>query len=35
MTGNPIKSGTRPDGSTYWWFRIEAGRDANGKRVQV
>jgi integrase len=30
-----IKSGTRPDGSTFWWFRISAGRDSAGKRIQV
>jgi integrase len=34
MSG-PIKAGTRPDGSTYYWFRLSAGRDASGKRVQV
>ena len=32
---DPIKSGTRADGSTYYWFRVEAGRNASGKRVQV
>jgi integrase len=32
---DPIKSGTRPDGSTYYWFRVEAGRNASGKRVQI
>jgi integrase len=32
---DPIKTGTRPDGSTYYWFRVEAGRGADGKRKQV
>jgi integrase len=32
---DPIKPGARPDGSTYYWFRISAGRNASGKRVQV
>jgi integrase len=32
---DPIKKGTRPDGSTYYWFRVSAGRDATGKRIQV
>ena len=33
---DPIKKGTRPDGSTFYWFRISAGRHpATGKRVQV
>lgn len=26
---------TRPDGSVYYWFRVEAGRDSTGRRVQV
>jgi hypothetical protein len=32
---DPVKSGTRPDGSSMWWFRIDAGRNISGKRVQV
>jgi len=32
---DPIKTGTRPDGTTYYWFRVEAGWNAGGKRVQV
>lgn len=32
---DPIKSSTRPDGSAYYWFRVEAGRNASGKRVQI
>jgi integrase len=31
----PIKKGTRPDGTTFYWFRVSAGRDAAGKRIQV
>ena len=32
---DPIKTGARPDGSTFYWFRVSAGRNASGKRVQV
>jgi integrase len=33
---DPIKKGTRPDGSTFYWFRISAGcHPMTGKRVQV
>lgn len=32
---DPIKTGTRPDGSTFYWFRVEAGRGADRKRKQV
>lgn len=32
---DPIKTGTKPDGTTYYWFRVEAGRGADGKRKQV
>jgi integrase len=32
---DPIKKGTRPDGSIYYWFRVSAGHDATGKRIQV
>ncbi len=32
---DPIKTGTRPDGTTFYWFRISAGRNARGKRTQV
>lgn len=33
---DPFKTGTRPDGSTYYWFRVEAGRNpVTGKRRQV
>jgi integrase len=32
---DPIKSGTRPDGSPMYWFRVDAGRNTAGKRVQV
>lgn len=32
---DPIKTGTKPDGKTYYWFRISAGKDVEGKRVQV
>src|SRR5271166_6612511 len=33
---DPIKTGTKSDGSTYYWFRVEAGRNpVTGKRVQV
>lgn len=35
VSANPIKERTRPDGTKVYWFRIEAGRDAAGKRVQV
>ena len=31
----PVRTGTRPDGSTYYWFRVSAGVDATGKRIQV
>lgn len=31
----PVKKGTRPDGTTFYWFRVSAGRDAAGKRIQV
>ena len=30
-----FKTGTRPNGSTFCWFGISAGRNASGKRVQV
>jgi len=26
---DPIKKGTRPDGSTFYWFRVSAGRNAS------
>ncbi len=33
---DPIKTGTRPDGSTFFWFRLSAGRNpVTGQRVQV
>jgi integrase len=32
---DPIKAGTRTDGSTYYWFRVDGGRNASRKRVQV
>jgi integrase len=32
---DPIKAGTRPDGSSMYWFRVDAGRNTAGKRVQV
>jgi integrase len=33
---DPIKTGTRPDGTTFYWFRVSAGRNtATGKRLQV
>jgi hypothetical protein len=33
---DPIKKDTRPDSSTFYWFRISAGRHpVTGKRVQV
>jgi integrase len=32
---DPIKAGRRPDGTTFYWFRVSAGRNASGKRVQV
>lgn len=33
---DPIKTSTRPDGSTYYWFRVSAGRDPlTSKRAQV
>lgn len=32
---DPIKAGTRPDGSTFYWFRISAGLNASGKRVRL
>jgi integrase len=32
---DPIKAGTRPDGTAFYWFRLEAGRNANGKRIQI
>jgi integrase len=35
MSGDPIKTRTRPDGSVAYWFRFSAGKDPAGKRVQV
>src|SRR5262249_26990058 len=36
LVSDPIKRGTRPDGSPFYWFRISAGRHpVTGKRVQV
>ena len=33
---DPIKTGTRPDGSTYYWFRVDVGRDPiTGRRRQL
>jgi integrase len=32
---DPIKTRTNPDGSVVWWFRISAGTDSTGKRVQL
>jgi hypothetical protein len=33
---DPIKKGARPNGSTFYWFRISAGRHpVTCKRVQV
>lgn len=32
---DPIKTGTRPDGTTYYWWRVEAGRGADMRRKQV
>jgi integrase len=32
---DPIKSKTNPDGSVVWWFRVSAGTDSTGKRVQI
>jgi integrase len=33
---DPIKPGTRRDGTTFYWFRVSAGNDpATGKRRQV
>jgi integrase len=33
---DPIKTGTHPDGTTFYWFRVSAGRNpATGKRIQV
>jgi integrase len=32
---DPIRSKVNPDGSTVWWFRISAGTDSTGKRLQV
>jgi integrase len=32
---DPIKSKVNPDGTTVWWFRISAGADSTGKRIQV
>lgn len=33
---DPIKMGKKPDGTTFYWFRISAGRHTvTGKRVQV
>jgi integrase len=31
----PVKKGKRPDGSTFYYFRVSAGRNAAGKRIQV
>lgn len=31
---DPIKKATKRDGSTYYWFRLSAGFDATGKRLQ-
>jgi hypothetical protein len=33
--GAQIKKAARSDGSTCYWFRVSAGRDATGKRIQV
>jgi integrase len=32
---DPFKTGVRPDGTSYYWFRISAGRKPNGRRLQV
>lgn len=32
---DPIKKGKRPDGTAFYWFRTDVGRDADGKRKQV
>jgi integrase len=32
---DPIKTGTRPDGTTHYWWRVEAGRNASGRRSQI
>jgi hypothetical protein len=32
---DPVKHGSRPDGSEIWYWRISAGTDASGKRIQV
>jgi integrase len=32
---DPIKTNTRADGSMFYWFRIEAGRNASRQRVQI
>jgi integrase len=33
---DPVKTGTRPDGTTFYWFRVSAGRDpVTRKRMQV
>lgn len=32
---DPIKTGIKPDGTTYYWWRVEGGRKASGKRTQV
>lgn len=32
---DPVKADTRADGSPMYWFRVEAGRNTAGKRVQV
>ena len=33
--GDPIKTGIRADGTTFYWWRIEAGRNGSGKRSQL
>ncbi|HEY2505437.1 MAG TPA: Arm DNA-binding domain-containing protein [Streptosporangiaceae bacterium] len=33
---DPIKTGGRPDGSAFYWFRVDVGRDpVTGKRRQL
>jgi integrase len=32
---DPIKTGIKPDGTTYYWFRVSAGHNVSGKRIQV
>jgi integrase len=32
---DPVKTGIRPDGTTYYWWRVEAGRNASGRRSQI